>query len=112
MVEEMFGDIPTDVPAQYLGGHAAYLLSDGDRDDDMGQQEYTFVLNEIAGLARVPTGDEDKRATQKVVSKEEAGGDALAPDEYTSNIFGKEVQAWADHALDGVETPETEADSE
>lgn len=112
MSEEMFGEVPTDVPAHYLGGHAAYILSDGERNEDMGQQDYAFVLNEIAGLARVPTGEEDERATQKVVSVEEAGDDALAPDEYTSNIFGSEVEAWADYALDTVETPDAEDETE
>lgn len=112
MSDEMFGDVPTDVPAHYLGGHAAYILSDGDRDGDMGQQDYTFVLNEIAGVARVPTGDEDQRASQTVVPKEEAGEDALAPDEYTSNIFGSEVEAWADNALASVDTPDSEGQAE
>lgn len=104
----MFDKLPTDTPAQYLGGHAAYVLSGGERDNDMGQKEYAFVLNEACGLARVPVGASDGRANQKAVPVDEAGDDALGPDEYTSTVFNDEIAAWTDEIIQHAETPDSE----
>lgn len=101
MADEMFSDIPDDVPEQYVSGAAAFVLSGGERHDNMSQSDYAFVLNELTGHARIETGDEDKRASQKLVPKTDVdGGDALAPDEYSSNTLGDEARAWAQWAMD------------
>lgn len=108
----MFDEIPDDVPEQYLSGAAAFVRSGGERHDNMSQAEYSWVLNELTGHARVEIGDEDKRATQKLVPADEAGSDALAPDEYSSNVLGAEVRAWADWAMDHSDEFGDESDDE
>lgn len=98
---DMFEDIPDDVPEQYVSGAAAFVLSGGERHDNMSQSDYAFVLNELTGHARVATGDDDQRATQKLVPKGEVDdGEALAPDEYSSNTLGAEARAWAQWVMD------------
>lgn len=104
----MFDNIPDDVPELYLGGAAVFVLSGGERSDDMSQQDYAYVLNELTGYARVAVGDEDKRASQQVVPREEAGDDVLAPDEYTANVFGEEVKNWAQWAMDQSDEIDTD----
>lgn len=101
---DMFENIPDDVPEQYLSGAAAFVRSDGERHDGTSQADYAWALNEIVGLARVSVDDDDARATQEVVTANEAGDDALAPDEYSSNVFGSEVREWAEWAMDHAET--------
>lgn len=108
----MFDNIPDDVPEQYLSGAAAFVRSAGERHDNMSQSDYAWAINELTGHARVLTGEENARATQKHVSAEEAGDDALAPDEYSSNILGAEVRAWAEWAMDHSEDFDSDATDE
>lgn len=101
----MFDNIPDDVPEQYLNGAAAFVRSGGERDEDVSGQGYAWILNQIVGNARIESSDDnDARARQKVVPIEEAGDDALAPEEYTNNVFNSETESWAKFAMDSVES--------
>jgi hypothetical protein len=95
---EAFDDLPTDVPAEYLTGFAGFVLSGGEKAENMDKQDYVYVLNQVAGVDRVE-GNGEGRATQEIVSTDEAGDDALGAHEYTNNIFQQELEAWARHAL-------------
>lgn len=97
----MFDSIPSDVPAQYLSGAAAFVAAEGDYDGNLEKGDLAFILNEANGIARVPAND-DGRANAQVVSKDSDGfdqSDALGPEEYSSNIFEAELEAWAESAV-------------
>lgn len=99
----MFDNIPTDVPAKHLSGIAAFVSSDGERTEDMGKNDYIYVLNQVSGIERVPAGD-DGRARQKVVPAGEADSDdVLTADDYTNSVFEDEARAWASELLEGRE---------
>lgn len=95
----MFEDIPDDVDPEYLTGAAAFVRSGGETVENVGAKDFAYVLNELVGIARVPVDDEDSRASQKVVPRDEAGDDALRASDYTSNVFEAETRAWAQHGL-------------
>lgn len=100
---DMFENIPDDVPAQYLSGAAAFVRSGGEQSVGMEKGDFTFILNEWADVARVPTGEgDDARASAKVVSKDNddfGDGDYLGPEDYTSNVLAEEAEAWARAAV-------------
>lgn len=95
----MFENVPTDVADEYLSGIAAFVSSDGERTEDMGKNDYIYVLNQLAGIERIPA-DDDGRARQKVVSADDADDDeTLTQENYTNSVFEAEAQAWAEELL-------------
>jgi len=97
----MFEDIPEGVDAKYLSGFAAFVRSGGDRTENMEKQDFAYVLNEYADMARVRSDDEG-RAVTKLVSKDNPeydDSDYLGPEDYSNNILADEVEGWAGAAV-------------
>lgn len=95
----ILSEVPDDVPAEFLSGVAGFVMSDGEKTEGMGKRDYAYVLNQLTGLERVPAA-EDGRASQDVVPADEAGDEAIRPDEYTNTVFESEIQQWARFAFD------------
>lgn len=108
----MFENIPTDVPAEYLSGVAAFVSSDGERTEEMGKNDYIYVLNQVAGIERVPA-DDDGRARQKVVPAGEADSDdVLTQEDYTNSVFEAEAKAWATELLSASDSDDSDDESD
>lgn len=98
----VFDTLPTDVDAQFLSGAAKFVASEGELTEGMGKRDFVWALNELAGVARIES-DGEGRSTQEIVETGEADGDALAPEQYTNNIFEDELEAWASAAMADAE---------